>query len=50
MLWDDHELRNDWGAFDKDRDPSTVNYQLGRAARRAYWYYQRQLWDDIGAI
>eukprot|EP00656_Telonema_subtile_P013464 TRINITY_DN16840_c0_g1_i1.p1 TRINITY_DN16840_c0_g1~~TRINITY_DN16840_c0_g1_i1.p1 ORF type:complete len:604 (+),score=115.56 TRINITY_DN16840_c0_g1_i1:3-1814(+) len=45
MLWDDHELRNDWGAFDKDRDQSSVNYKLGKAARRAYWWYQRQLWD-----
>jgi len=47
MLWDDHELRNDWGAFDKDRDKSSVNYKLGLAARRAYWLYQRQLWDDM---
>jgi len=48
MLWDDHELRNDWGAFPKDRDTDSMNYKLGLVARRAYWYYQRQLWDDLG--
>ena len=34
MLWDDHELRNDWGAFPKDRDTGSMNYKLGLAARR----------------
>lgn len=46
-MWDDHEIRNDWGAFDKDRDKSTMNFKMGLAARRAFWLYQRQLWDDM---
>jgi len=46
-MWDDHEIRNDWGAFDKDRDKTSLNYKIGLGARRAFWYYQRQLWDDL---
>lgn len=47
MLWDDHELRNDWGSFKQDTDRGCLDYRIARVARLAYWYYQRQLWDDV---
>ena len=31
----------------QDRTPGTVEYNIGLGARRAYWWYQRQLWDDL---
>lgn len=46
-MWDDHEVRNDWGTFPEDRDSRTAEYQIGQGARQAYWWYQRQLWDDL---
>lgn len=50
MLWDDHELRNDWGTFAQDTDPSSVDYRIASLARKAYWQYERQLWDDIPPV
>lgn len=47
MLWDDHELTNDWGTFKPHYDKSSVHYRIGLQARKAYWQYQRQLWDDV---
>nr|BAJ93729.1 predicted protein [Hordeum vulgare subsp. vulgare] len=46
MIWDDHDLRNDWGSRPNDCDPKTNDYWVGIAARMAFWEYQRQLWDD----
>lgn len=46
-MWDDHELRNDWGTFRQDNDPTSVDYIICLAAREAYWLYQRQLWEDV---
>lgn len=46
-IWDDHEVRNDWGTFATDRDPANLDYLAGDGARLAYWRYQRQLWDDV---
>ena len=31
----------------QDRTPGTVAYLIGTGARQAYWWYQRQLWDDL---
>ena len=31
----------------QDRTPGTVAYMIGLGARQAYWWYQRQLWDDL---
>jgi hypothetical protein len=31
----------------QDRDASTDSYLVGLCARQAYWWYQRQLWDDL---
>ena len=37
MLWDDHEVRNDWGTFPEDHVVDSVNWKVGKAARQAYW-------------
>eukprot|EP00808_Paulinella_micropora_P022360 g15807.t1 len=50
MLWDDHELRNDWGSFKQDTDSNSTDFRICTQARKAYWQYQRQLWDDIGPL
>eukprot|EP01060_Flectonema_neradi_P002202 TRINITY_DN11339_c2_g1_i1.p1 TRINITY_DN11339_c2_g1~~TRINITY_DN11339_c2_g1_i1.p1 ORF type:complete len:482 (+),score=65.56 TRINITY_DN11339_c2_g1_i1:112-1557(+) len=47
MLLDDHEIRNDWGTFKHDDDTSHRIYVCGLVGRKAYYLYQRQLWDDI---
>jgi hypothetical protein len=48
MLWDDHEVRNDWGTFAQDRDPKSEDaYIAEHGARRAFWAYQRQLFQDL---
>jgi phosphodiesterase/alkaline phosphatase D-like protein len=49
MIWDDHELVNDWGTPDAHRDKSAgnVRYFLGGIARQAYCEYQKQLWDNV---
>jgi len=46
MLWDDHEVRNDWGTFKQDNNPESLDYKIALCARQAYWEYQRQLWDE----
>lgn len=46
-IWDDHDVRDDWGTHLTDFDTSTPEYFVGLAARRAYHEYQRQLWDDV---
>jgi phosphodiesterase/alkaline phosphatase D-like protein len=47
MIWDDHEIRDDWGSFDSDNDPQSAEYYVGTLARRVFREYQRQLWDDF---
>jgi hypothetical protein len=47
MIWDDHEIRDDWGSRDTDCDQSTVEFRIGTLARQVYREYQRQLWDDF---
>jgi len=46
MIWDDHEIRDDWGSRPEDSNPNSVEYRIGTLARQAYREYQRQLWDD----
>jgi hypothetical protein len=46
MIWDDHEIRDDWGSRREDYDPDSVEYRIGTLARQVYREYQRQLWDD----
>eukprot|EP00457_Paulinella_chromatophora_P001968 gb/GEZN01001971.1/.p1 GENE.gb/GEZN01001971.1/~~gb/GEZN01001971.1/.p1 ORF type:complete len:781 (+),score=89.66 gb/GEZN01001971.1/:195-2537(+) len=50
MLWDDHELRNDWGSKSQDTDTKSLDYRIAYQARTAYRLYQRQLWDDLGPL
>jgi len=46
MIWDDHEIRDDWGSRPCDSDPRSAEHRVGRLARRVFREYQRQLWDD----
>lgn len=46
MIWDDHEIRDDWGSLQSDKNPTTVEHYIGGLARRVFREYQRQLWDD----
>eukprot|EP01006_Ploeotia_vitrea_P027267 TRINITY_DN60111_c0_g2_i1.p1 TRINITY_DN60111_c0_g2~~TRINITY_DN60111_c0_g2_i1.p1 ORF type:complete len:501 (+),score=268.87 TRINITY_DN60111_c0_g2_i1:49-1551(+) len=50
MLWDDHEIRNDWGTFKQDVDRKHVDYRCAKIGRQLYWRYQRQLWDDVAPL
>jgi hypothetical protein len=47
MIWDDHDIRDDWGSRAVDRDKNTPEFLVGTLARRVYREYQRQLWDDF---
>ncbi|MCA9669376.1 MAG: alkaline phosphatase family protein [Myxococcales bacterium] len=47
MIWDDHEIRDDWGSNPADSDPGTVEHYVGGLARGVYREYQRQLWDTL---
>lgn len=46
MIWDDHDIRDDWGGYPAHRDPNSIEGHVGRLARQVYRDYQRQLWDD----
>lgn len=46
-IWDDHEIRDDWGSLATDRIPETAEYYVGTLARRVYREYQRALWEDV---
>jgi phosphodiesterase/alkaline phosphatase D-like protein len=46
MIWDDHEIRDDWGSREGDSDPSTAAFHIGTLAHDVFREYQRQLWDD----
>ncbi len=46
MIWDDHEIRNSWGGFAEDRDPTSDAFFVGRVARRVFQQFQRALWGD----
>lgn len=47
MMFDDHEIRDDWGFIETDWNVSSADYFYGSLARRAYYEYQRQLREDI---
>lgn len=47
MIWDDHEIRDDWGSRDTDCNKDSVEFRIGTLARQVYREYQRQLWDDF---
>mgnify|MGYP002620199319 CR=1 FL=1 len=48
-IFDDHEIRDDWGWRSEDYDPNSdkPDYLFGQLAREAYYEYQRQLREDI---
>eukprot|EP00899_Mesostigma_viride_P006531 jgi/Mesvir1/1587/Mv14555-RA.2 len=47
MVWDDHEIRDDFGDSPNDRKfgPESPDRFVTEAARVVYYEYQRQLWD-----
>jgi hypothetical protein len=47
MILDDHDIRNGWGILEEDKNPETIEYQLGQCAHSVYEEYQVQLWRDI---
>lgn len=51
MIWDDHEIRDDWGSKKEDRSngngEESIELRIGRLARQVFREYQRQLWDDF---
>jgi hypothetical protein len=47
MIWDDHDIRDDWGSRSSDKKKGTPEFLIGTLARRVYREYQRQLWDDF---
>ena len=50
MIWDDHEIRDDWGNRSYDKIKGSLDHQAGLLARQVFHEYQRQLWDNIDAI
>jgi hypothetical protein len=49
MIWDDHEIRDDWGSHEADSDPTTTAHHIGTLAHGVFREYQRQLWEDSSA-
>lgn len=46
MIWDDHEVVDDWADRDRFIATDTVEHFVSREAWSTYREYQRQLWDD----
>jgi len=46
-IFDDHEVRDDWGYIDTDWDFSSQDFYYGLLARQVYYEYERQLREDI---
>jgi len=46
-IFDDHEIRDDWGYLDQDHDPNSQDYYYGLIGRQVYYEYERQLREDI---
>ncbi|KNC49654.1 uncharacterized protein AMSG_05707 [Thecamonas trahens ATCC 50062] len=49
MIWDDHEIRDDWGSLPEDSDPSSLAFEIGLIARDVYRSYQGSLVHSPGA-
>ena len=45
MIWDDHEIRDDWGSEKADSDEESQAYHIGTLAHEVFREYQRQLWQ-----
>lgn len=46
MIWDDHEVTDDWGDDNRFADRQRPEHYIARGAWRAFHEYQRQLWDQ----
>ncbi len=46
MIWDDHEIRDDWGSRAGDNNPETQAHHIGTLAQEVFREYQRQLWQN----
>eukprot|EP01069_Polyplicarium_translucidae_P000252 Polyplicarium_translucidae@DN1144_c0_g1_i1.p1 len=46
MILDDHDIRDDWGDRDVDRDPMSLDFFVGCCAYEVYNEYQRNLFED----
>ncbi|KAL3694289.1 hypothetical protein R1sor_007940 [Riccia sorocarpa] len=47
MIYDDHEVRDNWGDLEQDWEKETSDFFIARCAWRAYLEYQRQLHEDV---
>ena len=43
FIWDDHEIRDDFGSIEGDADPESLAYKIGLVARMVYREYQAAL-------
>lgn len=46
MIWDDHEIRDDWGSRADDSNSAAAAHHIGSLAHAVFREYQRQLWED----
>lgn len=46
MIWDDHEVTDDWGDRNVFAQSDTVEHLIATCAWEIYLEYQRQLWDE----
>lgn len=46
-IFDDHEIRDDWGYLPQDTDPYSPDSFYGDLARQVYYEYEMQLRDDV---
>ncbi|GAQ85600.1 hypothetical protein KFL_002440060 [Klebsormidium nitens] len=47
MIYDDHEVRDNWGDLPTDWDPASLHMFVARCAWRVQLEYQRQLHEDV---
>lgn len=47
MIYDDHEIRDNWGDNSSDRDAGSVDFFVARCAWIVTLEYQRQLHEDV---
>ncbi|KAL4430485.1 hypothetical protein ABPG74_005410 [Tetrahymena malaccensis] len=46
MIYDDHDIRDNWGFLPQDYDPNSSDYYYGSICQQVYYEYQRQLRDE----
>jgi hypothetical protein len=47
MIWDDHEIRDNYGSREDDTNHDSVQFFLATICRETYWEYQRGLREDV---